>query len=194
MLHKARRTSEDGLWRLIVVRGDHNHKPAENLHGHAYVGRLTSEENDMVVKMVDNKVKPGNMLLALKSVNPQNLTTLEIATIDKWLSMLDIGHIIATLYQILFVTLSAKGLHIPSLNGPVPHPSEYQIVCLLLVNNNHWVKAQMSSDFPLSLINPQWRYHCTVEARGWERPYLDHMARFVENIPQSDEVVDLVDS
>ncbi|XP_057444559.1 protein FAR1-RELATED SEQUENCE 6-like [Lotus japonicus] len=73
---KARYTSEDGLWRLTVVRGDHNHAPAETLVGHAYVGRLTSQEKDMVGKTVDNKVKPGNMLLALKDVNPQNLTTI----------------------------------------------------------------------------------------------------------------------
>ncbi|XP_057418606.1 uncharacterized protein LOC130712810 [Lotus japonicus] len=57
---KAGRTSEDGLWRLTVVRGDHNHKPAKNLLGHAYVSRLTSEEKEMVGKMVDNKVKPAH--------------------------------------------------------------------------------------------------------------------------------------
>ncbi|XP_057444381.1 uncharacterized protein LOC130736584 [Lotus japonicus] len=74
---KARRTSEDGLWRLTVVRGDHNHEPAGTLLGHAYVGRLTSEEREMVGKMVDNKVKLGNMLLALKNANPQNLTTIQ---------------------------------------------------------------------------------------------------------------------
>ncbi|XP_057418888.1 protein FAR1-RELATED SEQUENCE 6-like [Lotus japonicus] len=73
---KARYTSEDGLWRLTVVRGDHNHQPAETLVGHAYVGRLTSQEKDMVAKMVDNRVKPGNMLLALKDANPQNVTTI----------------------------------------------------------------------------------------------------------------------
>ncbi|XP_057418271.1 uncharacterized protein LOC130712455 [Lotus japonicus] len=39
---KARYTSEDGLWRLTVVRGDHNHEPAETLVGHAYASRLTS--------------------------------------------------------------------------------------------------------------------------------------------------------
>ncbi|XP_057444466.1 uncharacterized protein LOC130736680 [Lotus japonicus] len=108
--------------------------------------------------------------------------------------MPDMGHIVATMYQILFVTLSAKGCstYLP-LTGLVPHPSEHQIVCFPLVNNNHWVKAHMSSNFPLPVINPQWRYHCTVEACGWERPYLDRMTRFVENIPQSDEVVDLAD-
>ncbi|XP_057452554.1 protein FAR1-RELATED SEQUENCE 5-like [Lotus japonicus] len=73
---KARRTSEDGLWRLTGLRGDHNHKLAENLHDHACVGRITSEEKDMLGKMVDKMVKPGNMLLALKSANPQNLTTI----------------------------------------------------------------------------------------------------------------------
>ncbi|XP_057453094.1 putative protein FAR1-RELATED SEQUENCE 10 [Lotus japonicus] len=73
---KARYTSEDGLWRFTVVRGDHNHQPAETLVGHAYAGRLTSQEKDMVAKMVDNRVKLGNMLLALKDANPQNVTTI----------------------------------------------------------------------------------------------------------------------
>ncbi|XP_057418148.1 uncharacterized protein LOC130712327 [Lotus japonicus] len=73
---KARYTSKDDLWRLTVVRGNHNHQPAETLVGHAYAGRLTSQEKDMVGKMVDNRVKPGNMLLALKDVNPQNVTTI----------------------------------------------------------------------------------------------------------------------
>ncbi|XP_057452011.1 protein FAR1-RELATED SEQUENCE 6-like [Lotus japonicus] len=73
---KARYTSEDGLWRLTVVRGDHNHQPAETLVGHAYAGRLTSQEKDMVAQTVDNRVNPGNMLLALKDANPQNVTTI----------------------------------------------------------------------------------------------------------------------
>ncbi|XP_057418428.1 uncharacterized protein LOC130712620 [Lotus japonicus] len=73
---KARYTSEYGLWRLTVVRGDHNHQPAETLVGHAYAGRLTSQKKDMVAKMVDNRVKPGNMFLALKDANPQNVTTI----------------------------------------------------------------------------------------------------------------------
>ncbi|XP_057432746.1 uncharacterized protein LOC130725544 [Lotus japonicus] len=56
------------------VRGDQNHEPVETLVGHAYARRLTSQENDMVGKIVDNRVKPDNMLLALK--DPQNLTTI----------------------------------------------------------------------------------------------------------------------
>ncbi|XP_057452005.1 uncharacterized protein LOC130743794 [Lotus japonicus] len=36
----------------------------------------------------------------------------------------------------------------------------------------------ISTDFPLPTVNPQWIYHCTVEARGWQLPYLDCMALF----------------
>ncbi|XP_057453095.1 uncharacterized protein LOC130744955 [Lotus japonicus] len=64
------------------------------------------------------------------------------------------------------------------LTGPVLHPSEHQIICLLLVNNSHWVKVLISTDFPLPTINPQWIYQCTVEARGWQLPYLDRMTLF----------------
>ncbi|XP_057452685.1 uncharacterized protein LOC130744527 [Lotus japonicus] len=69
----------------MSVRGDHNHAPAETLVGHAYAGRLTSQEKDMVGKMVYNKVKSGNMLLALKDVNPQNLTTIR-QVYNEWMT------------------------------------------------------------------------------------------------------------
>ncbi|XP_057449314.1 uncharacterized protein LOC130740656 [Lotus japonicus] len=90
----------------------------------------------------------------------------EFATEEKWLCVPDMGHIVVTMYQIVFVTLSNRGgaTYFP-LTGPVLHPSEHQIICLLLVNNNHWVKVLISSDFPLPTVNPQWMYHCTVEAR-----------------------------
>ncbi|XP_057432483.1 uncharacterized protein LOC130725254 [Lotus japonicus] len=114
-----------------------------------------------------------------KVLQALHLAPNEFATEEKWLFVPDLSHIVATMYQVVFVTLSNRGgsTYFP-LTGPVLHPSEHQIICLLLVNNNHWVKMLISTDFPLPTVNPQWIYHCTVEARGWQLPYLDRMALF----------------
>ncbi|XP_057452946.1 uncharacterized protein LOC130744810 [Lotus japonicus] len=53
----------------------------------------------------------------------------------------------------------------------------------LCVSDRGYIVATMyqvliSSDFPLPTVNLQWMYHCTVEARGWQLPYLDRMTLF----------------
>ncbi|XP_057446554.1 uncharacterized protein LOC130738548 [Lotus japonicus] len=95
-----------------------------------------------------------------KVLQALHLAPNEFSMEEKWLCVLDMGHIVATMYLIVFVTLSNRGgaTYFP-LTGPVLHPSEHQIICLLLVKNNHWVKALISSDFPLPIVNPQWMYH-----------------------------------
>ncbi|XP_057444199.1 uncharacterized protein LOC130736381 [Lotus japonicus] len=110
--------------------------------------------------MYDTNIHYEKVLQAL------HLAPNEFATEEKWLCVPDMGHIVATMYQIVFVTLSNRGgaTYFP-LTGPVLHQSEHQIICLLLVNNNHWVNAFISSDFPLPTVKPQWMYHCTVDAR-----------------------------
>ncbi|XP_057418146.1 uncharacterized protein LOC130712326 [Lotus japonicus] len=72
-----------------------------------------------------------------KVLQALHLAPNEFATEEKWLCVPDMGHIVATMYQVL-----------------------------------------ISTDFPLPTVNPQWMYHCTVEARGWQLPYLDRMALF----------------
>ncbi|XP_057444110.1 uncharacterized protein LOC130736286 [Lotus japonicus] len=116
-----------------------------------------------------------------KVLQALHLAPNEFATEEKWLCVPHMGHIVATMYQIVFVTLSNRGgaTYFP-LTDPVLNLSEHHIICLLLVNNNHWVKALISSDFPLPTVTPEWMYHCTVEARGWQLPYLDRMALFNE--------------
>ncbi|KAJ1375375.1 MULE transposase domain [Sesbania bispinosa] len=64
-------------WRLNVVCGYHNHDVAENLEGHAYAGRLTTNELSLLNDMTKNMVKPRNILLTLKDHNKDNVTTIK---------------------------------------------------------------------------------------------------------------------
>ncbi|KAJ1424742.1 hypothetical protein SESBI_11449 [Sesbania bispinosa] len=64
-------------WRLNVVCGYHNHDVAENLEGHAYVGRLNVDALSLLNDMTKNMVKPKNILLTLKDHDKDNVTTIK---------------------------------------------------------------------------------------------------------------------
>lgn len=53
---------------LHVVCGLHNDERAKVLVGHPYPARLNSQEKTVVADMTKNFVKPGNILLALKTI------------------------------------------------------------------------------------------------------------------------------
>lgn len=76
MSFQAKSETKEGRRMVNVKNKNRNHERSERLLGHPYVGRLSSQEKVMLGQMVDNKVKPGNMLLALNNVNPNNLTTI----------------------------------------------------------------------------------------------------------------------
>ncbi|XP_057443916.1 uncharacterized protein LOC130736078 [Lotus japonicus] len=74
---RARPGGVDGRWKVIVHSGIHNHDSAETLQGHSFVGRLNPDEKVMVGSMIEKRVKPSDMLIALREKNPNNLTRIK---------------------------------------------------------------------------------------------------------------------
>ena len=66
-----------GPWVLEVVNGMHNHSLANYLEGHAYAERLTKEEEEFVVEMSLNNVRPKNLLQQLHAKFPGNASTIK---------------------------------------------------------------------------------------------------------------------
>ena len=62
--------------KLTIICGFHNHKKADTLIGHAFVGRLTEQERTLVADMTKNDVKPQKIMLTVKDHNPGNLSTI----------------------------------------------------------------------------------------------------------------------
>ena len=62
---------------MNLICGRHNHELAKCLVGHPYAGRLTKDENIVVVNMTKSMVKPINILLTLKEHNANNYTTIK---------------------------------------------------------------------------------------------------------------------
>ncbi|CAL8111859.1 unnamed protein product [Prunus armeniaca] len=64
-------------WQLEVVCGVYNHPAALNMEGHSYAGRLTVEENLLVVDMSKSLARPKDILYTLKCRYGLNVTTMK---------------------------------------------------------------------------------------------------------------------
>lgn len=65
-------------WTVTVVNGTHNHDPAKQLEGHAYAGRLSQEETELLVDMSASSLsKPREILSLMKAKDPSNVTTIK---------------------------------------------------------------------------------------------------------------------
>jgi len=53
-------------WVLMVVCDIHNHYQTENLEGHSFTGRLSEEEEKLVVDLSKTLVRPKDILNTLK--------------------------------------------------------------------------------------------------------------------------------
>ena len=65
------------VWRLAVMNGKHNHRPAVYQHGHALVSRLTQEQYNTTARLTKSHVKPKEILDHLKREHPSIRTTLK---------------------------------------------------------------------------------------------------------------------
>ncbi|XP_038698023.1 protein FAR1-RELATED SEQUENCE 5-like [Tripterygium wilfordii] len=67
-------TNDD--WMVSVVCGTHNYSAALYMEGHAYMGRLSATENNILVDLSKNLVKPRNILYTFKNRDPNNMSTI----------------------------------------------------------------------------------------------------------------------
>jgi hypothetical protein len=62
--------SRRSVWRLKVRNPRHNHTPIENLEGHAYPRRLSSEDKRLLEEMAEQDIPKRNMWRTLLKKNP----------------------------------------------------------------------------------------------------------------------------
>ncbi|CAH9077106.1 unnamed protein product, partial [Cuscuta epithymum] len=67
----------DDDWCINVICEHHNHPPAAQLEGHSFTGRLNKDEENVLLDMTKNMVKPRNILLTIKDKNEKNTTTMK---------------------------------------------------------------------------------------------------------------------
>ncbi|KAH6780136.1 hypothetical protein C2S52_011373 [Perilla frutescens var. hirtella] len=68
---------EFNQWMLEVACGVHNHPQAKYLEGHAYAGRLTSDEEKLVASLSSSHTHPKQILAAIQRSFPNNKSTIK---------------------------------------------------------------------------------------------------------------------
>ncbi|XP_073221545.1 uncharacterized protein [Cicer arietinum] len=123
------------------------------------------------------------------------ISGLGVQPMDKWLSMPDMGYVIATTYNIILVTfgLTFSMTFFPMRGSHSGSTKNDRICCIGFVNGNHWVPLKMKDGFPMPDIAPGWKQYRTNEATSWAIAYtgrlqhwgylLGRLSRVTQNPP-----------
>ncbi|XP_022977906.1 2-succinylbenzoate--CoA ligase, chloroplastic/peroxisomal isoform X1 [Cucurbita maxima] len=76
-LLKGQKLTTDGDWMVKVVCGVHNHVANKNMEGHSFAGRLSQEENEILMNLSNSSVRPKDILSTLKSRDARNASTMK---------------------------------------------------------------------------------------------------------------------
>ncbi|PNX98886.1 phosphomannose isomerase [Trifolium pratense] len=102
-----------------------------------------------------------------------------VALIEKWLTLPDMGHIVATILGKVVVKLSKQGTSetfFPLRGVPSSDPSSL-IICLGAIPG-HYVYVKLKDGCPVPPTSIQWKQHCSAEAIVWESYFVDRQAKF----------------
>jgi len=95
--------------------------------------------------------------------------------VDKWLTFLDMGHIVANYYKRCMVVLTNLGKSesfFPLRGPPLPAKQRTPIMCIGLIPN-YFVLIFLKDGCPLPPSSTEWHNHKNEEALTWEDEYLD---------------------
>jgi len=100
---------------------------------------------------------------------------------DKWLTLPDMGHIVASCYNKPVVEMTTLDIGVSEtffpLRGKPPVNPKSNMICLGL-NLNHFVLLSLKDDCPLPPSSTEWKNYRSEEAATWEDEFLDQHNRF----------------
>ncbi|KAK8941218.1 hypothetical protein KSP39_PZI010415 [Platanthera zijinensis] len=109
---------------------------------------------------------------------------------NKWMSMPDMGLVIASCYNIAFIQLSKfQSLTFLPLNSPPP-PTQ-RLVAMGYIDGNHFVHLVMHEGCPLPRIISSWKRFRDPIASTWEDTYMARVQISNQQISTTCEIVDL---
>ncbi|XP_071734895.1 uncharacterized protein [Rutidosis leptorrhynchoides] len=96
-----------------------------------------------------------------------------------WMTMPDMGYLIASRYNVVLLFLSNEGdtTCLPLWTSP-PESQQHVICVISRINGNHFVKVDLHGYYPIPLTHPQWN---TYKYDGeWERPYKNPQDMYIQ--------------
>ncbi|KAI4357667.1 hypothetical protein L6164_001601 [Bauhinia variegata] len=117
-------------------------------------------------------------------VNSLYVDNLSFAPCDKWMTIPDMGYVIASRYNVVLVYLSISGsMTFLPLRGPPVSPSNQRLISIGFLPNSHFVPVFLKEGSPIPPVALQWRHFCSADAREWETPYTARMQVFKSLFP-----------
>ncbi|CAK8563829.1 unnamed protein product [Lathyrus sativus] len=90
------------------------------------------------------------------------ISSLGTQPLDKWMTLPDMGYMIAKQYNVILVSLGYPSLSLfPMMTS---HSPNVPIYCIGFVNQNHWVQVNMNEGFPLPPVTLYWKKYRTSDA------------------------------
>ncbi|KAL7221829.1 hypothetical protein ACSBR1_023717 [Camellia fascicularis] len=114
--------------------------------------------------------------------------------LDRWMTMLDMGHLISSFYQVVLVHLSMQQCltFLPLRSIPTSVASRKEI-CIGFVNNNHFVQLILEPGHPIPPIATNWRRYHDPCAIAWEVAYSSRVQHFKSLISLDVATIETVD-
>ncbi|KAH1261738.1 hypothetical protein GmHk_02G004539 [Glycine max] len=116
-------------------------------------------------------------------------------TTDKWMDISDMGHVIASRYNVIDVSLSKQQnmTFFPLRSQPLANSSLHRIICISHVYGNHFVEVYLKERCPLPLVALLWSSNCHPQAKSWPNPYISRMQHYKSFVMFKRDYVDIND-
>ncbi|XP_027906868.1 PKS-NRPS hybrid synthetase CHGG_01239-like isoform X1 [Vigna unguiculata] len=104
----------------------------------------------------------------------------------KWMTIPDMGYVIASRYNVVLVALSLREsmTFFPLRGRPPLSESRHRLIAIGLVHDCHFVQVALKAESALPPTALQWSRYCSAESRSWETSYVNRMEHFRSLFPQ----------
>src|SRR4051812_1550452 len=163
---------------VLLGKGENNH----TLVRRELIAELTSYR-DIYGRLYENQEKFAKIHDALVP----SLTG--IAPVSKWMSFPEMGHLIASAYDMVCVDLTRFGLcetFFPLHSRP-PLDASGRVICIGYLRSRHFVQVFLKPGCPIPATSCQWTAHRSNEAETWPDPFVARMAGFEEMMSKERE-------
>ncbi|GJR43683.1 FAR-RED impaired response 1-like protein [Tanacetum coccineum] len=105
----------------------------------------------------------------------------ECAPMIKWMSMPEIGILIASHFNVILHTITNLGsqTYLPLRSSPPPR-CQHNFISLGFVNNGHYVSIFLNEGYPVPTVATQWFRFKSDCATSWITPYMERINNYTE--------------
>ncbi|KAH1212505.1 hypothetical protein GmHk_14G040687 [Glycine max] len=116
-------------------------------------------------------------------------------TMDKWMDITDMGHVIASRYNVIVVSLSKQQstTFFPLRSQPRANSSLHRIICIGHVYGNHFVEVYLKERCLLPPVALLWSSNCHPQAKPWPNSYISRMQHYKSFVMFKRDYVDIND-